>query len=242
MLLVTNCCSKLGLRPAIFTAQGVIILEHSLATDKISCRGMGLTQSAALHRSCSSHRTSPTSQYGLMMAVHTPDNLKPASPSHRNSDSTDSTMVCASDSLSDNSNVQEISDSASRISSLSSDSSKSSVPAKTLAGWPQLAEVMANTPDFAAFPRFRDLNTKSLLYYQVQLKLLGKKLHDQEIADQEFYEMMNGRDSEETRGENCVQDCYAQRADFLVEDRKSQQFKLVKEVREVLKEYSKCLP
>jgi hypothetical protein len=78
---------------------------------------------------------------------------------------------------------------------------------------------MAKTPDFTALPRFRDLNVKSLLYYQVELTKLRKRLHRQEYRDANKY---------------------AERADFLITDKNSKQYKLIKKIRKVLKEYSEC--
>ena len=78
---------------------------------------------------------------------------------------------------------------------------------------------MAKNPDLAAFSRFRDLNVKSLLYYQAELTHLRKKLHDLEYKD-------------------SLTNPWAKRADKLVES-DSIQFKTVKEMRSVLKEYSK---
>lgn len=88
---------------------------------------------------------------------------------------------------------------------------------------------MAKTPDFAAFSRFRDLNIKSLLYYQAQLTLLRKELQDKESAD-------NARPSGEKRSK------FGERADFLVEadGENRNQFVIVEKMRKVLKEYSAC--
>jgi len=47
-------------------------------------------------------------------------------------------------------------------------------------GWPRLAEIMADVPEFAAFPRFRDLNIKNLLYYKVQLDVVREKIMNAE--------------------------------------------------------------
>lgn len=91
-------------------------------------------------------------------------------------------------------------------------------PEEPIQGWPQLALMMAKTPDFAAFPRFRDLNTKSLLYYQAQLTLYRNKLHELEYSD-------------------AQKNIWHERADKLVET-DSEQFKTVMEMRKVLKEYS----
>ncbi len=93
-------------------------------------------------------------------------------------------------------------------------------------GWPRVAMLMAKTPDFASFSRFRDLNVKSLLYYQAELTRLRKKLHEEELDDA-------------LRGdEEAVK--YAQRADKLIKSEapNNRQWELVKEMRVVLKEYS----
>jgi hypothetical protein len=54
---------------------------------------------------------------------------------------------------------------------------------KPVPGWPSLAKTVADTPGFAAFPSFTDLNVKSLLYYQAQLIRLRKELHKVEFQD-----------------------------------------------------------
>jgi hypothetical protein len=79
---------------------------------------------------------------------------------------------------------------------------------------------MGKTPDVAAFPRFRDLNVKSLLYYQCQLTILRSKLHKLEYEDA------------------AAGECWNVWADDLVEATESEQFKTIKEMRIVLKEYS----
>ncbi|KAH0557186.1 hypothetical protein GP486_005022 [Trichoglossum hirsutum] len=91
-------------------------------------------------------------------------------------------------------------------------------------GWPRVALLMAKTPDFAAFSRFRDLNIKSLLYYQAQLTNLRNKLHEKEYED--------ARGTDEDRRQ------FASRADFLMCSEESDQLKLVREIRIILKEYS----
>jgi len=94
-------------------------------------------------------------------------------------------------------------------------------------GWPRVAKLMAETPDFAAFSRFRDLNIKSLLYYQSELTILRERLHEEEWND-----YREGDD------ENARQ--FSKRADRLVssKDLYSPQWALVLEMRRVLKEYS----
>jgi len=136
------------------------------------------------------------------------------------SDSSGSTIV-------NDAYAEERSDSASIVSSANPSRARSAFHHDALPGWPQLAEVMAKTPDFAAFPRFRDLHIKSLLYYQVELTKLRNKLRDQEYED-------NG-----TAGDAGD---FAERADFLVDEdnQDSAQFTIIKDIRRVLKEYSKC--
>lgn len=98
-------------------------------------------------------------------------------------------------------------------------------------GWPSVAKVMAETPDFASFSRFRDLNIKSLLYYQTQLTRLRKQLHEQELND--------------NRSEVGKAKLYAENAGRLIEsgetegEKTHEQWDLIKEIRLVLKEYSK---
>lgn len=137
-----------------------------------------------------------------------------------------STTECDPNSI-QNTPIRKRSDSASSTTSLSSSDYEGDLPEDPVLGWPRLALLMAKTPDFAAFSRFRELNIKSLLYYQVQLKMLRNDLHKQEYVD-------NG-----SRKESGPEK-YAERADFLIMDENSEQFKLIKKIRRVLKEYSKC--
>lgn len=97
------------------------------------------------------------------------------------------------------------------------------LPDDAVEGWPQLAQLMANTPDFAAFPRFRDLNVKSLLYYQCELHSLQKKLHKLEHADKAHPQRKR----------------YSLYADYLVNEvNASEQLETIRKIRKVLKEYS----
>jgi hypothetical protein len=56
-------------------------------------------------------------------------------------------------------------------------------PKQVLHGWPELANLMADHPEFVSFPAFRKLNIKSLLYYQCQLSKLEEDLHKSEWQD-----------------------------------------------------------
>ncbi|OCL11259.1 hypothetical protein AOQ84DRAFT_287605 [Glonium stellatum] len=88
---------------------------------------------------------------------------------------------------------------------------------------------MSKAPDFAAFSRFRDLNIKSLLYYQAQLTTLRKKLHRQEYKDS-------------SNRSDVDADQYAERADILMSSEESAQFELITKMRGLLKEYTCLLP
>lgn len=97
-------------------------------------------------------------------------------------------------------------------------------------GWPEVAALMANTPCLASFSRFRRLNIKSLLYYQAELTALEKKLHKREwqdfrrgIGNAKTYSKCANRlvKSGNPKSKNC-----------------KEQWKLVKETRVVLREYS----
>jgi len=97
-----------------------------------------------------------------------------------------------------------------------------------VSGLPRVAMLLAKTPDFAAFSRFRDLNIKSLLYYQSELTRLREKLHKQEYRDHR-------------RGVGKMR-FHAKRADYLIASGKkgeSKQWELMVEIRRVLREYSK---
>ncbi|KAL5397896.1 hypothetical protein PMIN02_001913 [Paraphaeosphaeria minitans] len=121
----------------------------------------------------------------------------------------------------------------SSLDSLSSDSDsdmevdrRKLLPKGPVEGWPQLAQLMADIPEVAAFPRFRDLNTKSLLYYQVELNSLRKKLHTLEHVDK-----IDPR-----------RNYYSLYADVLInEENVSEQLKIIHRVRKVLKEYNEAL-
>jgi hypothetical protein len=43
---------------------------------------------------------------------------------------------------------------------------------RQLSGWPFVAQLMAAKPQYAAFPRFGDLNMKTLFHHQVELSNL----------------------------------------------------------------------
>lgn len=101
-------------------------------------------------------------------------------------------------------------------------------------GWPSLARVIADHPEFEAFPSFSDLAIKSLLYYHVELISLRKDLHKAEWAD---YRDLEGGDL--TR--------YAENLSLLIAAREKaiqdntqlpQQWILMQKIRTTLDQYS----
>ncbi|PQE03097.1 hypothetical protein CJF31_00011630 [Rutstroemia sp. NJR-2017a BVV2] len=52
-----------------------------------------------------------------------------------------------------------------------------------LLGWPSVTQLIVKHPDFEAFQIFKDLNIKSLLYYQAELEELRRRLHILEHED-----------------------------------------------------------
>jgi hypothetical protein len=122
-------------------------------------------------------------------------------------------------------------------------------------GWPRLALYMSKNPHTAAFSQFADLNVKNLLYYQAELTRLrldlnemehedfyagGKKGKDNEHA--RHFAHHGGDETDETAEDNVLAPHFARRADYLMKlSPNSNQFKLVMEIRGVLKEYSELL-
>jgi hypothetical protein len=91
---------------------------------------------------------------------------------------------------------------------------------------------MAEEPEFATFPRFRELNTKNLLYYQVELNDLEGQLRMVEQKDWK-------------KRENSQEGKYAKKAEDLIKShelapgsRGRKQWDLVIKIRERLRDYS----
>lgn len=99
-------------------------------------------------------------------------------------------------------------------------------------GWPQLVDLMVKSPGFESFQTFRDLNIKSLLYYQAELVSLRKRLHAIEWKDHRAGNFDNS-------GELCANVEFLLQSEFSEHPRGPNQMKLVKKMRRVLKEYSK---
>ncbi|KAK4112321.1 hypothetical protein N656DRAFT_798132 [Canariomyces notabilis] len=102
-------------------------------------------------------------------------------------------------------------------------------------GWPGLAQELARNPALEAFPRFRELNVKNLLYYQVEITELESQLKKIEWTD--HYTGIK------------PQSLYAKRADKMLfagragdePDPVGTQRQLVYKIRQLLKEYNEAL-
>lgn len=103
---------------------------------------------------------------------------------------------------------------------------------RPLHGWPELAKTIKQYPDFESFPTFRDLNIKSLLYYQCQLSKMRAELHELEWDDH--------RDSQcsEVRDFNSRADFLITSATYPEEDVAREQIDLIERIRVVLEKYS----
>jgi len=97
-------------------------------------------------------------------------------------------------------------------------------------GWPELAKLISHHPGFEAFQAFRDLNVKSLLYYQAELADLRKDLHKVEWEDHR-----RGVDRAEGL---CRRVDWLLLSEFDKNKQAQEQMRLMRRIREVLKEYS----
>ncbi|APA10290.1 hypothetical protein SS1G_07260 [Sclerotinia sclerotiorum 1980 UF-70] len=109
---------------------------------------------------------------------------------------------------------------------------------KPLPGWPLVSKLIADYPDLEAFKAFRALNIKSLLYYQAELENLRMKLHQAEYNEHRQGEA-EGIKSASMMSENLGYYLFHARMD---DDKcKSQQVKIMEQIRVVLKEYNAAL-
>ncbi|ESZ93177.1 hypothetical protein SBOR_6456 [Sclerotinia borealis F-4128] len=111
-------------------------------------------------------------------------------------------------------------------------------PEKPLPGWPLVSKLIAKYPDLEAFKAFRDLNIKSLLYYQAELENLRMKLHQAE-----YTEYRQGEQEGITRASMMAKnlDYYLLHARLDDTKCKSKQVKIMREIRVVLKNYNDAL-
>lgn len=103
---------------------------------------------------------------------------------------------------------------------------------KPVHGWPELAKAMEQYPEFEAFPTFRDLNIKSLLYYQAQLDDFRHRLQlcewqDHRGSDGNYFEDSDTFNSDVRALLKCKGT-----------GRSCMQLNLITDMRRVLKEYS----
>lgn len=96
-----------------------------------------------------------------------------------------------------------------------------------------MAKLIAKVPEYATFPRFRELNIKNLLYYQVELDGLGQQLTEIEQRDRR------------ERGSPVHGEHYSKYADTLIQSQElapgsqgRKQWDLVIKIRECLRDYS----
>jgi hypothetical protein len=103
-------------------------------------------------------------------------------------------------------------------------------PNRPLQGYPELAKLIANYPDFEAFQSFKDLSIKSLLYYQAELDKLREDLH-----------RLEWRDFQNEPFPDAKLCCVRASTILLGKDsdnvKARKQYNLMKRIREVLKEY-----
>lgn len=105
---------------------------------------------------------------------------------------------------------------------------------QVLPGWPSLAKLVNEKPDFEAFQSFKDLNIKMLLYYQGELHYLRMMLHEQEWEDS----------TTRSRIANCEDDALNLRIEQILrskghdEPEARRQYDLIIQIRELLEKYS----
>ncbi|KAK5656089.1 hypothetical protein OQA88_5228 [Cercophora sp. LCS_1] len=104
-------------------------------------------------------------------------------------------------------------------------------------GWPLVARLMEKQPELEAFGRFRELNIKNLLYYQVELDFLRTTLEDEEVRDARA--SRGDPDKEFYRDANVMMD--RDQITMKLEDPKSAQWATVLELRRCLRDYNEAL-
>jgi hypothetical protein len=102
-----------------------------------------------------------------------------------------------------------------------------------VAGWPTLAQIIAQKPDLEAFPSFKDLSIKSLLYYQAELISLRKELHKVEWAD---FRISNEDSS--SFAENLSHLISARNKAIRNKEDPPQQWIIIEKIRNTLEKYS----
>jgi len=98
-------------------------------------------------------------------------------------------------------------------------------------GWPQIAKFIAETPPFESYSRFRELNVKNLLYYQVELSVLREDLTILENRDRDRRESDAGKFAK--HADNLVLS-----AEICPRPKDKEQWKQVLKIRRLLKQYN----
>ncbi|KAI0410202.1 hypothetical protein F5X98DRAFT_387608 [Xylaria grammica] len=101
-------------------------------------------------------------------------------------------------------------------------------------GWPRLAQMLAESPKFESFRRFRELNVKTLLYYQAEIAELEKDLMEAENND------TRNKSSKKWEGS------YAEYAHRMIQSQDDpnadkKQCDIVLKIRERVREYNRAL-
>ena len=99
-------------------------------------------------------------------------------------------------------------------------------------GWPLLARLMDKNPEFEAFARFRELNVKNLLYYQVELDYVSDLLRREELRDRKQAHMDAKREFSK---------CPLKMIKKFEDDGKCKQWEYVLRMRRCLHEYNEAM-
>ncbi|KAH8672829.1 hypothetical protein BGZ60DRAFT_557793 [Tricladium varicosporioides] len=109
-------------------------------------------------------------------------------------------------------------------------------------GWPKFSNLITTNPGLEAFPSYRDLNIKSLLYYQAELDTLREKLYKRELYD--YNALQSLPESERGAHPHPAEDVdhlLAMEDDGNDLNAEPAQRDLIVEIRKVLKAYNEAL-
>ncbi|KAL9617368.1 MAG: hypothetical protein Q9160_007816 [Pyrenula sp. 1 TL-2023] len=101
-----------------------------------------------------------------------------------------------------------------------------------VSGYPRLAQEMGNAPSIAMVRRFTDLSNESLLYFQAQLVILERELHDLQARDARLSASIEPKPKP-----RCSRDWYW----LGIDSPECDQWNKVLEIRQVLKEYEEAV-
>lgn len=103
-------------------------------------------------------------------------------------------------------------------------------------GWPKLARVMAETPCYESYPRFRELNVKNLIYYQVELAELEARLKKTELADN-----LHGKEPRREYARHAQKMLVPKPNGPTADGDDSKQREIIRDIRTLLREYNDAL-